>query len=305
MARFEQGHRLVARVLVTNEGPGERTAVGVGHLIPPDGETVEFRNGRLEGRWSVGDGGRSLRIGSTELDLRAPVRTFEYDNNRRGIEIRLRLQADASARFSRAGEPPEYHVDLLDLAAPIEGTVLLPGMAEPLEMKGRAAFVHSWMDRSESDLVLRRIDFSSLDPGAQVHLRDVTTPGGERHQWLIIVHDGRVLVETSDLHADLEARPGTPERGYPVPAALRLRGPGLSGRLTLGRELLAHDPLGALPQPFRFLLSFAMRPRRVWTESSFLLRLEAVPGRAALDLEGSGIASVTFLNPLASSASGS
>ncbi len=305
VARFEQGHRLVARVLVTNEGPGEQTAVGVGHLIQPDGEVVEFRNGRLQGSWTVSDDGRSLRIGSTQLGLSGPVRTLEYDNNKRGIEIRLRLRADGSARFPRAGEPPDYRSDVLDLAAPVEATVLLPGMTAPLALSGRAAFVHTWMDETEPSLVLRRIDVASLGPGVQVYLRDLTTPEGERHHWLVAVRDGRVLVETSEILVALEGRQEGTSRGYPVPAALRLRGPGLAGRITLGRPLLEHNPLGALPQPFRFLLSFSMRPRRVWTDSSFSLRFDAAPGRAALDLEADGIASVSFLNPLESPAFGS
>jgi hypothetical protein len=306
VARFDQGHRLVARVLVTNEGPGEQTAVGVGHLIQPDGEVVEFRNGRLQGRWSVADDARSLRIGSTELGLAGPVRTLDYDNNKRGIEIRLRLRADASARFPRAGEPTGYRVDLLDLAARVDGTVLLPGMTAPVALSGRATFLHTWTDQSEPSIVLRRIDFSSLEPGAQVYLRDVLTTEGKRHQWLVVVQDGHALIETSEIHVDLETARGGSTRGYPLPSAIRVRGPGgVSGRIALERKLLEHDPLGDLPQPFRFLLSFDMRPRRVWTDSSFSLGLDATPGRAALELSGIGITSVTFLNPLDSPAFGS
>jgi hypothetical protein len=305
VARFETGQRLVARVLVTNEGPGEHTAVGVGHLILPDGETVEFRNGRLRGRWSISADGQSLRIGSTELALGAPVRRLDYDNDRRGIEIHLRLHADGPARFPRSGEWPEYRVDVLDLAAPVEGTFQLPGMPAPLAISGRAALVHTWMDRSEPSLVLRRIELASLDPGAAVYLRDVTTPEGKSHRWLVALGEFGV-VESSDFEIELEPRPGTPaQEGYPVPATARLRGPGLAATVTFGHELLEHDPLGDLPQPFRFLLSFAMRPRRVWTDSPFSLRLDAAAGRAALAVDGSGIASVTYLNPLASPASGS
>ena len=51
MARFESGHRLVARFLVTNEGPGEHTAVAVGHVVFPDGSSVDFRNGRGRAGW--------------------------------------------------------------------------------------------------------------------------------------------------------------------------------------------------------------------------------------------------------------
>jgi hypothetical protein len=196
-------------------------------------------------------------------------------------------------------------VDVLDLAVPADLSVLLPGMDAPLAISGRGALVHTWMDESEPSLVLRRIDFASLDAGAAMYLRDVTTPGGEHHRWLVAVRDGGVLFQTSDFDVDLESRPESPTRGYPLPAAARLRGRGLSGSVALGRNLLEHDPLGDLPQPFRFLLSFATRPRRVWTDSPFSLRLDAAPGRAAVALDGSGIASVTYLNPLPSPANGS
>ena len=300
VARFDQGHRLVARVLVTNEGPGDRTAVGVGHLVLPEGEVVEFRNGRLEGRWSIAPDGRSLRIGSTQLEFAGSLRKLEYDNNRRGIEIRLRFHGEAPARFQRSGERPGYRVDLLDLSAPVDGTILLPGMSAPLAITGRGALAHTWMDESEPDLVLRRIDFASLDPGAAMYLRDVTDPEGKSHRWLIVVRDGRVLLESSDFELAFESPAGSPQTGYPVPARLRVTSPGLSGTVPLGHKILEHDPLGDLPQPFRFLLSFATRPRRVWTDSPFSLRVAAAPGRSAIEIEGNGITSVTYLNPVTS-----
>lgn len=305
VARFEQGHRLVARVLVTNEGPGDRTAVGVGHLILPDGEVVEFRNGRLEQRWSIAADRRSLRIGSTRLELAGAPRTLEYDNDKRGIEIRLRFHGAEPARFPRSGEHPGYRVDLLDLSVPVDATILLPGMSAPLAIAGRGALTHTWMDESEPRLVQRRIDFASLDSDTALYVRDVTHPEGKTHRWLIAVRDGAVLVESSDFEIAAESPRGAAPSGYPVPERLRISGPGFSGSVTLGRQLLEHDPLGDLPQPFRFLLSFAMRPRRVWTDSPFSLRVEAVRGRGATLVDGNGITSVTYLNPSSSPTAGS
>jgi hypothetical protein len=305
VARFDGGQRLVARVLVTNEGPGKRTAVGVGHLVLPDGEVVEFRNGRLEGRWSIAEDRRSLRIGSTQLDLGGPVRTLEYDSDRRGIEIRLRFHTASPARYPSSGERAGYRVDLLDLAAPVDGTFLLPGMSAALPIAGRAAISHTWMDESEPRLVQRRIDFASLEPGDAFYLRDVLDPEGKSHRWLLVAHDASVLLESSDFSVALEDAGGAAERDYPVPARLRISAPGLAGTVTLGRRLVSHDPLGDLPQPFRFLLSFAMRPRRVWTDSPFSLRVGAAPGRAPIELDGDGITSVTYLNPLPAPTSGS
>lgn len=304
VASFEQGHRLAARVLITNEGPGQRTAVAVGHLVMPDGSIVAFRNGRLEGAWSIEPDARRLKIGSSELDLRGPVRSLVHDNNRRGIHIVLRFASQGPARAPSAGERRDYRTDLLDLATPVEGSVFLAGMAAPVEIRGRGSISHTWMEASEPTLVLRRLDFTSLDPSVGIYLHDLMDPGGARTRWLIVERDGQLVDERADFEMEIElARPARGARGYPVPAALRLRGGGLSGRIELGRTLVEHEPLGDLPQPFRFLLSFAMRPRRVWTDASFSLRLDAAPGRPAFERAGSGIVSVTYLNPLASPAS--
>jgi len=299
-ARFEQGYRLVARVLITNEGPGDRTAVGVGHLLLPDGEIVEFHNGRREERWSIAPNGRSLRIGSTRLSFEDSLRHLEYDNHRRGIALRMDFHAEGPAHFQRSGELAGYSVDLLDLATPVEGTVLLPGMKEPLSISGRAALTHTWMDETEAHLVLRRIDFTSLDAGSAMYLRDVTDPEGKSHRWMALVRGGELLFESSDLSIALEGAAEGSKKGYPVPKRLRIQAPGLSGEVALERKIVEHEPLGDLPQPFRFLLSFATRPRRVWTDSPFSLRVDAAPGRSAIEIQGNGITSVTYLNPLPS-----
>jgi len=304
VARFEQGHRLVARVLVTNEGPGDHTAVGVGHLVLPDGEVVEFRNGRLEGRWSIAPDRRSLRIGSTRLDFTGASPVLEYDNDRRGIEIRLRFRAAAPARFPSSGEDPDYRVDLLDLSAPVDATILLPGMAAPLALAGRGALTHTWMDESEPRLVLRRFDFASLASDPSLYLRDVESPEGKHHRWLIVERGDAVLIESSDFVIALEGPKGDARSRYPVPSRLRFSGTGFSGEVRLDHQLLEHDPLGDLPQPFRFLLSFATRPRRVWTDSPFSLRVDAAPGRGASLVDGNGITSVTYLNPIPSPTAG-
>src|SRR5262249_2293518 len=154
---FDGGQRIFARVLVTNEGPGEGTAVAVGHLVRPDGETVEFRNGRLAGNWEMDPDGRKLKVGSTKLDLHAPARRRAPDTGGRGIDIRLRVEISGKGR-AVGGERPDYKVDLLDLAAPAEATVQVAGMSAPLSLRGRATLTHTWTDRSEPELVQRRID---------------------------------------------------------------------------------------------------------------------------------------------------
>ena len=64
---------------------------------------------------------------------------------------------------SAGPELPDTSVDVLALAAPVEGTVWFTGMAEPLTVRGHAGITHTWMDPRESERVARRIDFYGHD----------------------------------------------------------------------------------------------------------------------------------------------
>jgi hypothetical protein len=71
-AQFESGHALVARFMITHEGPGQNTAIAYGHFIEPDGTIRPWTNGRREGNWDLKSEGRVIDIGSSELYLTGP-----------------------------------------------------------------------------------------------------------------------------------------------------------------------------------------------------------------------------------------
>ncbi len=299
MARFGSGHRLVWRFLITNEGPGERTATAVGRLVDPDGRITKFRNGRRQGSWTLDEAGLELRIGSSFLDLRSPIRNFAVDSTKQGVKIDLRVHAGDPG--AQGAGPAAYRVDLLDLSAPIEGTVWVRGMEHPLTLRGRAALSHTSMDEPEADLVRRRFDFASLQGETALVFYDLTTPAGTRSRHLAIAQEGRILYESNDFEISLGGSvAGWNDAAYPLPETLHFRNEDVEGHIRLAQVLLEHEPLKDLPQPFRFLLSLKMRPRRVWADSPFDLSLNAGPGRASLQVRGTGMASVTYLNPLGS-----
>ncbi|MEE9606740.1 MAG: hypothetical protein V3U03_03300 [Myxococcota bacterium] len=299
MARFESGHRLFARFLITNEGPGNRTAIAYGHLLHPDGTASRFRNGRRWGDWTLSPDGLTLDVGSSLLDQHQPEGRLEIDSDKQGVKIYLRFASDGPATWRDDPALGDYRVDLLDLATPVEGTIWVRGMAETVGVRGRIGITHTWMEQSESDLALRRIEFFSLGDGARLYVSDVTAPSGRRSGWLALERDGEVIQRGFEMSLDERAAPAG-ER-YPLPSVLRLRGDDLEGELHLGRTLLDRNPLEDLPQPFRFLLSLKMSPRRVWTESTFEVTFAATNGQPALTLRGSGVTTVTFLNPPPSS----
>lgn len=303
-ARLDSNHRVFARFVITNQGPGTRTALAIGHLVQPDGVVVPFQNGRRWGRWNLGPEGLRMEIGSSLLDLRGPVRRFEVDKRKKGIRIRLDYPPGRPRSFRKGRGLGAYAIDLLELAEPVEGSVWVAGMAEPLAVRGTIAMTHTWMERSEPDLALRRIDVLSLDSERALFLSELTAPGGGHSRWLVLRDRGQFVLDSREFELGLEpAAPAGGNPDYPIPGAIRLRGPEVEGEIRLGRVLAQHNPLEALPQPFRLWLSFQMRPWRVWTDALLELRLGAGADRPALRFSGAGIGSITYLNPFSPQAS--
>ena len=302
VAAFDSNERLFARFWITNEGPGKASAFAIGHFIRADGTVVPFRNGRLAGSWTLAEDRRSLRIGSSRLDLSRPEIALDVDSTKRGIQIHLRMRP--GPHVSSGPELPGTSVDVLALAAPVTGTFWSTGMSAPLSLSGRAGISHTWMDPRESERVARRFDFFGHDGALALYLGDAMAPDGQRAQTLSIERDGKPIFNVTEItiaHGD-ESEIDLGSK-YPIPKQLIISGAGISGVITLNRMLIHHDPLQDLPLPFRFLLSSVAHPQRVWMDSRFEVRIERGPLSTSLQAQGSGITSVTFSNPLPSATS--
>jgi hypothetical protein len=297
VALFDSNHKLFARFMITNEGPGKHTGIAYGHFVEPDGTTWFFSNGRREGNWKLGPNGLRLKVGSSRLDMTTQPYALRVHKRKKGVDIDLQFKPDGPAVWDAAEKGAAPSVDVLATAAPIEGSVWFRGMPGPVELSGRVGLTHTWMDRSEPDVALRRIDFFSLRGAPVLYFRDSEAPDGSRARWLTIARDGETLYQSNDFELSLAGRSSAqngPE--YPVPATLKIRSREVEGVIRIGAGLVHHDPMQDIPQPFRFLLSFKMRPHRVWTDSVFEVTL--LSSSDPLKIRGSGIATVTFLNPL-------
>src|SRR5262245_30698733 len=126
-ARFEDGHRLFERFIVTDEGPGERTAGAVGYVIHPDQHVSEFRNGRAAGEWKLSPDGLRLEVASSKLDLHAPRRRLEVDSNSQAAKIQLEFRAGDGSPPRVDSSTAGFRSELMEIAAPIEGTISVRG----------------------------------------------------------------------------------------------------------------------------------------------------------------------------------
>ncbi|MBW2540740.1 MAG: hypothetical protein JRF15_01505 [Deltaproteobacteria bacterium] len=297
VAHFDSGHHLFARFLITNEGPGDRTAIATWLLLDPNGKRTDFRNGRREKRWTLSPEGDRIEIGSSIFDRSAAPHRLEYDSTKRGIRVAFEYAPKGPIGWPESADD-RYPFDLLELETPVTGTIWLEGMAETASVRGTISISHTWMDQNEADLALRRIEFSSTG-GAEpaLYLSERLAPSGEREGWLAVVRDGKLLYQTGDFELDWADPPNPNSGDYPTPTELRIRGTGLDGVIQTGPRLADINPLEAIPQPFRFLLSFKLRPHRVWARASFEVRLLVGQDTPGTVLKGSGITTVTYTNP--------
>jgi len=297
VAHFDSGHHLFTRFLITNVGPGERTAIATWLLLGPDGKRTEFRNGRREARWTLSAQGKRMEIGSSLFDRSTALHRLEYDSTKRGIRVAFQYAPRGPVAWPRSSDD-RYPFDLLELATPVSGTIWLEGMRETAEVSGTITLTHTWMEESEADLTLRRIDFSSTGGGTALFLWERMTPSGERTHWLVAAREGKLLAETAEFQIAVAEAESEKSSEYPTPERLEISGAGAEGVIQSGETLASGDPLEAIPQPFRFLLSFSLRPRRVWTRASYEVRLRSGPDGPESVLKGSGVETITFTNPL-------
>ena len=301
-ASFESGHWLFVRFSISNEGPGDHTGYALGHLVLPDGRVVAFKNGRRSANWTLSEDGLLLDIGSSVLDLHDPVRRFEVDKNKQGIKVFLQFEPRRTVGRPWLSGPDRYHVDLLSAGAPVTGTIWVRDLgAKPVAVRGILSLSHTWMRRTESDLVTRRVELRSGGSPSErvaVHLVDVTSPKGARKRWLVVEEGGEVVSVSDCFELVFEGENAASTHDYPVPERLIVRGAGIQGVIEVGRSILEHDPLEVAPQPFRWLLSLSTKPRHLWLESVFELELSGRGEAPTRKISGSGAISIFFVNPL-------
>jgi hypothetical protein len=298
-ARFDSGHLLFVEFIVTNIGLGDRNAAVFGHIVSPDGKSKRFSNGRTEKYWALASDRLQMEVGNSLLDVHAP--TYKMQVTKRSVRLDLQITPDARPLWSPAFAPPGYALDLLALAAPIEGTLWMKGMTEPLQVRGTVTATHSWTNAAGSSLVLRRVEVFSLHEKNPLYGIDVTAPDGTRKRWIVVKRPDHAeyMSEHFDLSFTGELK-GQRDRGYPVPNVLQLKNAEIEGQIRLESRILQADPFADLPRPFHYLVSLALdlRPQRVWAQSQFEMTWQASSGTAPIQERGSGITAVTFLNPL-------
>jgi hypothetical protein len=289
LARFDSGHAVFFRMLVTNQGPGDATLVGTGHVVFPDGRVHPFQVGRRAGDWSASPDGLRLKAGSALLDLRGPDRVLELESRRKGIAVVVRFAAVPALALHSAAEPGVALVPL----APAQASIRIRGFPEAAGLRGSATLRHAFAEAGEAAVARRWLDLAAGDASLGLVAFALAAPGRGERRWLALQRDGALALSTADFELTATGAAG-PEPRYPAPVRLSLQG-AASGEVRVGRELVRADPMLGIPQPFRWWLSRSTAPRRIFRLAEVDVAL-AVAGQSVA-FERPGVLAVTWLHP--------
>jgi hypothetical protein len=288
-AWFDGGERFVARFLITNQGPGERTAAAYGHVLLADGRALPFKWGRLQDHWKIDPAGRIMKIGKARLDVSGPNVVVSVDSAKHGVVARLEIER--ALPHGRAKDlEAEYEVDY-SLPGAARGTIGVDGT--PRIVGGSGAIVHTSLPRLEGDVIRRRDEVMARSATHALYVSSVLRLDGTRRTLLVAsgpdLDDHGIPPTTVDFSGpEISGDPA-----YPVASAWRIRGEARRYEVTLRHELLRLKPLDILPLPFRVLLSFGSAPQRTWANATVVVAADDSKETATLD----GIAVSTFANP--------
>lgn len=294
-AQLRSGHRFWARFLITNEGPGSRTAAAVGHVFLPDGVLLPIKFGRAHDRWRLSSDGRELKVASAVLSLAGPTAFLEIDSDKHDIKLRIQFPREEGMAAFSAAAADEYGIEV-QLPVPAQATLWMRGMPERVTSAGTVLLTHTWMERSESDLIDRRVEVFARSDDVAMYLVELTRTGGAPRSWLGVRQGNRMRYRSAAGALRLSAfRSPADDSSYPVAQHWEAHDDATTLLVDLQREWLRWDPLTIVPQPFRALLAWKSQPRRVWADAQIDLKLPAAADQAAVAVQGAGLGSVSFL----------
>lgn len=282
-AWFDSGERVFARFLVTNQGPGRRTAAAVGHVLVGDGDVRPFQWGRREGAWAFAANGLRLEIAKATLDLSGGTAVLAVKSTKRRIDLRLTIEEAFDDSTSR------NILDSYSIAAmaPAAARAELAGRT----LTGSGAVTHTWMERPEEDLLRRREDLYARDGDTTFYVYVLTLADGSQEHTLDLDFKGSGIGGGGTASVDFSGLVAGSDPEYPVHSTWIGSLAEAHWEATLERARLRMNPLDILPQPFRFLLSLGGRPQRIWSDA----RVKVERGKRTAELRG--VAVSTFARP--------
>jgi hypothetical protein len=293
VTRFDSGHSLFASAVVHNFGVGDGHAKIVGYLMEPDGTLHRFARSEKQGLWTLSGEGGHMDLNRIQLSRARPERRLQV--RKKQLEIDLRIPRAGSPTWPEEPVSLGCSLDLLETAAPVEGSVRTPDAAEPKSLTGRAALTQRWMESLEADCALRRLELFVLEPELGLYFTQVLAPDGATRTWWTATHGGTPLSLPSSPR--FEANFVHDGDGYPRLLSLDVDGAPLRVHVEVDRPLPVIDPLPDIPLVLRALVAERTEPRVGFGPVPFRADVSA-PDAPPVHYEGTALVKISYFRRL-------
>lgn len=284
VARFESGHLLLARAVVTNLGIGDRKAAVVGFVVDPDDRVVPFRRTEDEDGWRLSADRRELDLRSIVVRAGPPPRRLVVDKDE--IEVELDLAGQGAPRAPE-GLVPGCPFDLLELSSPATGRFWTEAMDAAVALRGRGAVTHRWNEALEARCVTRRVEVFAFGDAPAVYFTEILRPDGQVRRWAAVRRaDGTAW---SGVPEEARVRWEPDPEGFAQPSSLRVVLPDGVLQVDVSPPVAEVDVLARVPALARPLVALRTRPR---------VRLSRATWGLGDGRRRPGLVEVSHLNPL-------
>jgi hypothetical protein len=154
------------------------------------------------------------------------------------------------------------------------------------------------MERSETEVVGQRHELLAGTGDIGLYLCELAFVDGRRRTILVVSRGGHTVYNADPPPLRRTGAMLTGDSSYPVHATWGSHGPDVQLGARLQHEWLRWNPLDLIPAPFRWLVGLKAQPQRVWADADVVVTLSALPERPRLELQSTGIAVVTFQQPV-------
>ena len=302
---FPNGYVLSSQFSVTNVGPGDRSALGLGLIMAPDGSVAALRNSRKKGEWSHNsmDGGVTIEVARHRLEITPPLHRISMKHHDGNMD----LEAESTTKVFRPNaidldEDNKFQMTYLAPRLRVKGRAQFRGQPEVELNDGVGIAIYSYSDTAEHKGAGSRLRFDSFDKDLQFSLLEIRRPkdaGEGRIGLLLLMRGGNIIHHGYTFERHYTGYHRDPEKPhYPIPNGFGFSNIGM-GRRVAGdvrfRQIYRLDVLSWVNSGVvRFFARQVSQP----IEYKFLAdyTIETDLGAGPEKLTGTGFASVSILN---------
>jgi len=305
---FKSGHALFTRFLVTNLGPGDNKGAVQGHLITPDGDVVEFTDGRRDSSWSYSSDTLNYSLGKHALSGDGSSFSLKLANGQ-GVAVSVTFTNTVPGYKPGKVVYGSEKQSFLDFAvmsprANAQGTFTVGGQTTTSEGTGYGD--HFYTNYAQHKQAQTWITLAGFTGDIALNLTNIITTkefGGRRLSFLAVGKGDKLVLTSNSLSFSQSNfwRDSKSKGKYRVPRLFRIshknkkNGDYVKARIKVTKRLHRFDILKGLASFERFVVERLAKPMQYRFKVE--MTIEGSAGGEKFSGKGEGLAEIVHINP--------